>query len=183
MPAQPNLKSASITNLDATPPVRPTAGAEGGVGRVFKVVGIVGPTTDTDTTGGVLRCCRIPSQARVQSIKAFQLAATTTATFDIGLDYSDAVGDGTSPGNYVAGTALNDDMFAAAWDSHAIITPVELAFQNLDYLPTDIVNPIWQAAGTALTSDPGGYFDIVLTNRSTISGAATLIVLVDYVVE
>ncbi len=182
MAAQANLKSTAITNLDASPSVRPTAGQAGGLSAKYVVTDVVGPTTDAATTGGILRCCRIPSNAIVKRVQICQKAATTTANFDIGLDYSDASLDGTTPGNFVAGTPLNDDMFAAAVDTHALTGWTDETFANADYLPTDTVNPIWKAAGTGLTADPGGFFDIILTNRATISGAATLVVAVEYTI-
>jgi hypothetical protein len=181
MAAQVALKSAAITNYDARPPFRPTSGQEGGGSHIIDAVGIVGPTTDGATTGGILRAVRIPSNAIVRSVEVCQKAATTTASFDIGLDYSDSLNDGTVQGNYVAGTPLNDDFFAAAVDTHALVEFTDETFQNADYLPTDSVNPVWQASGTGLTSDPGGFFDVILTNRATISGAATLCVRVRFV--
>lgn len=184
MTTQPNVTSTGITNLNATPPVRNTAGTDNGLGRLYKVTAVIGPTTSGDTTGGILRGVRIPSNARLLSVTVFQKAATSTATFDIGLDYSNAPLDGTSPGNYVSGSPFKGQAFGASVDTHAYIVPTQVAFLNTSgYLPTDIVNPIWQAGVTGLTSDPGGFFDIILTNTATISGAATMIVSADYVVE
>ena len=103
MTTQPNLKSAGITNLDSTPPIRNTAGHDNGLTRTMEIVGIAGPTTDGDTTGGVLRLVRVPSNAIIKRVMYAQKAATTTAAFSFGIYYSDTA-DGTSPGN-VAGTA------------------------------------------------------------------------------
>lgn len=184
MAAQGNLKSTAITNWDARPIVRPTAGQEGGASVLYDITGKVGPTTDTATTGGILRAVRIPSNAIIKQVLLTQVAATTTATFDVGIDYSDSTTDGTTPGNYVAGTPLNDDIFAAAYDSHASPAAgwVDVTFLNSDYTPAETILPIWQAAGTGLTADPGGYFDVILTNRATISGAATVLVRVIFTI-
>jgi hypothetical protein len=180
MTAQPNLKSTGITNLDSSPSIRPGCGQAGGAGRLIRITDVVGPTTSGDTTGGILRACRIPSNCYLQSLKAFQLAATSTATFTISLYYSDnGAYDGTS---FLNTGEIGTTIFSSSnWDSHAIIVPTELAFLNTSgYLPTDVVNPIWKYANGTLTKDPGGYFDIVFNNTATISGAATLIVMVDY---
>src|ERR1041385_5263052 len=131
MTAQPNLKSAAITNLDATPVVRGTAGREGGSSRVFEVIGIVGPTTDGDTTGGILRAVRVPSNAIIRSIMYAQVGATTTASFDCGLYYSDSVNDGTQPLNQ--GIAADADCFATAVDTHATVSWTEIAFEAGTY--------------------------------------------------
>jgi hypothetical protein len=180
MPAQPNLKSTAVTNWDATPPVRPTAGQGGGQSILYDITDKVGPTTDGDTTGGVLRLCRIPSNAIIKQVLLTQVAATTTATFDVGIDYSDDPNDIAANQHFVAGTALNDDIFAAGYDSHASPAAgwVDVTFLNSDYTPAETIQPIWKAAGTGLTSDPQCMMDIVLTNRSTISGAATVMVRV-----
>ena len=183
MTTQPNLKSAAITNLDATPPVRPSAGREGGVAIPYVVIGKVGPTTDTDTTGGVLRACRIPSNSCVQSVQVCQVAATTTATFDIGLYYSDA-NDGTSVSNQ--GAAADADCFATNVDTHALVAWTEEAFEAGTFTAADTINPIWQLSsvrdggGNAITSDPGGFFDVCFVNTATISGAATMLMRVTY---
>ena len=180
MAAQANLKSIAITNFDATPPVRPTAGAEGGHSYLYDVVGIAGPTTSGATTGGVLQMVRIPSNAVIRALYYCQKAATTTATFDIGLYYSDG-SDGTSVSN--KGLVLIDDFFGSAIDTHAATTWVDTTFANAaGYLPTDTVLPIWNAANSALTENPGGFFDITFLNTATISGAATMLCRVQYVI-
>lgn len=186
MAAQANLKSAAITSMDATPPVRPSAGREGGATREHVVVGIVGPTTDGATTGGVLRAVRIPSNAHVKSVMVAQAAATTTAAFDVGLYYSDSTSDGTVAANQ--GLAADADCFATNVATNALIAWTEEAFEATTYKVTDTVNPIWQlstvrdGAGNAITTDPGGFFDVCLVNTATISGAATLAVMVRYTV-
>jgi hypothetical protein len=170
--------------LDAKPSVRPTAGQGGGTSILYDITEKIGPTTDSDTTGGVLRVIRLPSNAVIKQVLLTQVAATTTATFDVGIDYSDDPNDIAANQHYVAGTALNDDIFAAAYDSHASPAAgwVDVTFLNSDYTPAETILPIWQAAGTSLTSDPGCMFDIVLTNRATISGAATVMVRVLYTI-
>lgn len=177
MTTQPNLKSTAITNLDATPPVRPSAGREGGVAYLYEAIGVVGPTTDGDTTGGVLRAVRVPSNACIRSVQVAQQAATTTATFDIGLYYSDA-NDGTTASNQ--GNAADADCFATNVDTHALVAWTEEAFEAGTFKVTDTVNPIWQLSSLSLTTDPGGFFDICFVNTATISGAATLAMKVQY---
>lgn len=183
MTAQPSLKSQSITNLDAAPVARPTAGQRGGLARLFDVVDYAGPTTDAYTTGGVLRIIRVPSNAIIRAVYYCQKAATTTANFSFGLYYSDTA-DGTS-GSNVAGatTAILSTMWGSAIDTHAAVTWVDTTFANTSgFLPIDATLPLWNATNSTLTSDPGGFFDIGALNTATISGAATLLLRVQYVV-
>lgn len=184
MAAQGNLKSTAITNFDATPPVRPTAGAEGGHSTLYDVVGIAGPTTDAATTGGVLRMVRLPSNAIVRAVYYTQRAATTTATFSFGLYYSDAASDGTSPGNVAAtATAIMSTLWGSSIDTHAAVTWVDTTFANTSgFLPIDTVLPVWHATNSTLTYDPGGFVDIGALNTATISGAATLLLRVQFVI-
>ena len=183
MTAQANLKSTAITNMDAKPPVWPTAGQEGGRTVVYDVVGIAGPTTDGATTGGLLRMVRVPSNAIIRKVSYCQKAATTTAAFSFGIYYSDA-SDGTSAANVsAAATAIMSTMFGSAVDTHAATTWVDTTFANTSgFLPTDTVLPLWKATNSTLTADPGGYIDICALNTATISGAATLLLRVEYVV-
>ncbi len=181
MPAQGNLKSAAITNLDATPPVRTTAGAEGSPSIMYSIIGKAGPTTDAATTGGVLRLVRLPSNAIVRKVSYVQLAATTTATFSFGIYYSDTA-DGTSASN-VAGTAtaIMATYFGSSVDTHAGTTWVDTTFANTSgFTPADTVKPLWNGTNSTLTSDPGGFIDICALNTATISGAATLFLKVEY---
>lgn len=177
MAAQADLKSAAITALDATPPRRPTAGAEGGTTQLFDVVGIVGPTTHGATTGGVLRAVRVPSNAILRSIQLAQVAATTTASFDVGAYYSTG-NDGTTAAN--SGAVIDADYFATAVNTAALITWTEVMFEATTVTIDKTVVPLWSALG--LSSDPGGYIDIVLVNKATIDGAATLAVRVQFVI-
>lgn len=177
MTTQPDLKSAAITNLDLRPSVRPTAGQEGGGSILYDIVGIAGPTTDGDTTGGVLRMVRLPSNAIVRDILIGQVAATTTASFDVGAYYSDG-NDGTTAAN--SGLVIDADFFATAIDTHALIVWTSVMTDATTVTLANTVQPLWQALGVA--SDPGGYIDIVAVNKATISGAATLCMRVQYVI-
>ncbi len=181
MTTQPNLKSAAITSLDAKPPVRVTAGAEGGPSFMYSVIGIAGPTTDAYTTGGVLRLVRLPSNAIIRKVSYIQKAATTTATFSFGIYYSDTT-DGTSASNVAAtATAIMSTLFGSSVDTHAATTWTDITFVNTSgFLPIDTVLPLWNATNSTLTSDPGGFIDICALNTATISGAAILCLKVEY---
>lgn len=168
------LKTTVITNLDASPPLRPTSGF-GGSGRVEHVDGVI-TTTTGKTSGSTYRMARVPSNAIIKDIKAWLDAAATTLTGDIGVYYSSA-GDGTSTGN--TGLVIDADFFASAVALGAVVTKTEYSTESGTYTGAKRKQPLWQAVG--LTADPGGFFDIVLTTTATNSDAATLNVEVLYV--
>jgi hypothetical protein len=126
---------------------------------------------------------RVPSNAIIRAVYYCQKAATTTANFSFGLYYSDA-NDGTTAANVAAaGTAILSTMWGSAIDTHAAVTWVDTTFANTSgFLPTDTVLPLWNAANSTLTADPGGFFDICALNTATINGAATLLLRVQWTV-
>lgn len=167
------LKSAVITNLDAVPVVRSTTG-EGAPGHLRQVDGYLTGTTGK-TAGSVYRLCRVPSNAKVKHVRACLDAAVTTFDADIGVYYADDALTNAA----VAGTAISQALFASAVDLHAIIVPTDYTFESTTYVASKRVQPLWQAAG--LTSDPGGFLDICMTNTSTTSGAPVMWAEVEYV--
>lgn len=169
------LKSTPITNLDASPPVRSNVGA-GAVGRLERVSGYI-TVTDTKTAGSTYQMVRIPSNCYVKDVRVSVDVTVTTLTCDIGLYYSTGV-DGTQPS--LRGTEVDADFFASAVDLKTKTSgPVSQMNESATYTAAKRQQPIWQAAG--LTSDPGGFFDIVLTNTATNSGAAVVYLDADIV--
>ncbi len=181
MTVQPNLKSTGITRLDASPRTANTSGAPGGPGRLVVVSDTAPALTTGNTAGGIIRMVRIPSNCIVKRVLWAVNNTTTTADVDVGLYYSD-IADGTSAANVAAtATAIDADFFASQVDVHTISTAwVDITFEAGTYLPSMTGLPIWDAV-PALTSDPGGFFDVCYTNTSTTNGAPVLSMLVQYV--
>jgi hypothetical protein len=174
------VKSSAITNLDAAPPIRATAGGPGGWYAPICADARVAFQTAMDNTS-VYRLLRIPSEARVKKVEVWQDAANTTLAFDLGVYYSDQTLDMVGIGSGKTGVVMPDnDLFAAAYDAHAIVTPTEVTFQSAEFTGADSDKPIWSVADSALTNDPGGFFDITATFTSTSSGAGTLNCRVTY---
>jgi len=121
------VKSTSITNLDATPPLRGTHG----------VSHRYGPT------------------------KAHGICAVTS-------------------GVTAADTPINADHFASAVALAAVVTPTEYTFEAGTYLGADMELPLWNTASSGLSTDPGGFFDIVFTLTSTAGAAAIVNLEVEY---
>lgn len=180
MTVQPNIKSAGITNLDATPPVRTTAGKDAAAGRLLCVTGKSPAFTTAGTAGGIARIVRVPSNAIIKRVAWAVEASVTTFDCDVGLYYSDKL-DGTTPANVAAAnTAISAAFFASAVDMHTLGTTwADITFEAGTYLPSKAEKELWDAAG--LSTDPEGFIDICATNTSTLSGAPVLSLLVEYV--
>lgn len=157
------LKSGAVTNLDASPVVVNTAGI-GGLARLKAVDGSVTATTGK-TSGSTYQLVRVRSNAIVKHLMVKLDAGVTTFAGDVGFYYSTGSNDGTLAAN--SGTKVGSGQeFGAAVDLHAQTTFVDLC-NNVAAAKMD--KEAWDLAG--LSTDPGGFFDIVITNTSTNSGA------------
>lgn len=172
------LKSTPITNLDSSPFIQNTIG-EGAPGFLREVEATLTITTGK-TSGSTYRMVRLPPNAKVKSVEAWCDVAVTTATFDIGIYYSDATNDGTTNANQ--GLVINADHFGSAVALAAVVTPTEYTFEATTYIGADTLKELWNTTASGLTANPGGMIDVVLTNTSTNSGAAVVNVRVRYVV-
>lgn len=174
------LKSTSITNLDASPVVRPITG-EGGEAMLRSVNDYVTFTTG-ETAGSTYRLVRFPRNAHIKHVLIYLGAAATTFTCDIDLAWSDATVDGTQSvysGTIPQISASDNQLFGAAIDLHSIVTPTDMINKNLTNFPAGSSNlPVWQVLGYA--SDPGGYFDLMLKNTATNSGSEAVFAEVQY---
>lgn len=168
------IKSAAITSLDASPPVRTDAG-KGAPGVLMHVDGTAA-MADAVTSGSTYRFVRVPSTARVKSVKACVETAVTTFTVDIGVYYASG---GDVPAGITAGAVIDADLFGSAVALAAIIVPTEYVMESTQYSCTEIMQPLWQAAG--LSADPGCDIDIVMTNTATNSGAGTAYLSCEFV--
>jgi hypothetical protein len=178
------LKSTAITNLDAVPPVRATAGL-GGVGMLKSVYGNVAPTTGY-LTGSNYKMVRVPSDCSVKHVLIDYSGTITTMTCDVTIFYSDDTLDETGASSGDTGV-VNSLSTTGSLFAHTLVLAsqtagavVDITDQNVAYPPTARNEPLWQAAG--LTTDPGGFFDVVIMNVSTMSLSAAKIGLeVQYV--
>lgn len=155
------LKSTPITNLDATPVVKPTAG-EGGPGEVRAVTGYV-TAVASDAAGSTYQLVRVPSNAKMTSL-IFSSEAQTAGKVQLGLYYSTSTVDGTQSSKQ--GTVIDVKFFSDDIDCASAVLPGEKLFNTGGTNTLDKWGKrLWDAAG--LTSDPGGYFDIVATVHTT----------------
>jgi hypothetical protein len=160
-----NLKSAAITNLDATPIVANTTG-EGAPAYLKSVVGFV-TTVSADAAGSTYRLVRLPSNAKVKEI--FMCAGAMTAgAFNLSVYYSDSTTDGTAPANQgliVSGSPGGDAFFGSDISAASALNDANETNESGNY-PLSLRNqPLWQALG--LATDPGGFLDIVAVCHTT----------------
>lgn len=161
-----NTKSTAITNADASPTVLNGPHVENGMVR--NSVGTV-EVAAADSDGSVFRFVRIPSNARIKSIKVFCDAITAGTSFDCGLYQTAANG----------GAVLLAAAFASAVDlSTAITLGTEILFEAKDI--ANIQKRVWEDGG--LSAEAIRFYDICLTGNTVGSAAGTISLSVDYVI-
>jgi hypothetical protein len=174
------LKSTSITNFDAFPPIRPITG-EGGEAMVRAVNDFVTFTTGEAATS-TYRLCRFPRNAHVKHVLLYLGAEATTFACDIDVAWSDATNDTTQvvyQGTIPQISSADNKLFGAAVDLHDTLEPTDFINGNLTNFPAGSSNqPLWQVLG--YVNDPGGYFDLLLKNTSTNSGSEAVFGEVQY---
>lgn len=170
--------STVLTNLNASPLVRPIAG-EGGPAVVYYV-----NDNFTTTTGdtGTYRCARFPRNAHVKHVKVWLDGSVTTLTADINVAWSNSTVDGTQvtyQGTVPQISAANNKLFGAAQDLHDTVTPTDFIAANTTNFPVGSnMQPLWQVLG--YTVDPGGFFDLYFADTTANSGGAKVNVEVAY---
>lgn len=156
-----HVKSTFITNLDAG--TTNTAG-EGGPARVKMVDGYA-TALASGSVNSTYQFVRLPSNCEVKRID-FESAAQTAGAIDLGLYYAtDGVGGHATA--LVASDAIDQDLFATAIDCSSAVVITNVTNESGTYTIDKRVQPLWQAAG--LSSDPGGYFDLVGTVTTSIT--------------
>lgn len=163
-----NLKSPPIINLDgpsstpATPVIQNTAG-EGGPYNSKEIDGQVTVSASASTTS-TYRLVRVPTTVKIKSLN-FEAEALTAGKFNLSVYYSDSTTDGTTAANQgLIVPTTGDQFFAADIDCSSAVNANEVN-QSGNYKLDKRNTPLWKAL--ALTSDPGGYFDIVAVCHTT----------------
>lgn len=158
-----DLNSTQIGNIiDNTPSVRNNSYEADGIVR--SAIGLVTNAAD-DSATSVHRAVRVPSNARISSIKLTTGDATTAGAINLGIYYSD---DNAAS---ATGAVIDADLFASAFDlTGGPFAKTELVAESAEYTLAEQIQQLWEAAG--LSSDPGGYFDIAATISTTYNGAS-----------
>lgn len=162
-------KASAVANSDAVPPVLNNPGVQhqflrSQAGTLETVAG--------DSIASVYVIARVPSNARIDSIRLFNDADATLAA-DVGL--------------YPAGRtsaislAVDADFFASAVAFSAASTVgVDVTHESGVFNIDDCEKMLWQALG--LAADPCVEYDIALTLTGAATGAATISSKVSYVI-
>lgn len=180
-----HLKSAQITALDTfTPSLADVQNSGYGAPcRLQSVSGTITPVAG-DAAGSTYQMVRVPTTACIKHVWLAS-AAQGAGAVDIGVYYSDSTIDGTPAANQGAVVGTNGKTFFASQISLAsAVQQTDEIFQNIAtstaYQPNQINTPLWSALG--LSSNPGGFFDIVLTVDTTAitTGGGFVSLQVDY---
>jgi len=180
-----NLKSTSITNLDASPIVANTIG-EGAPGA-DRISNDSVTTVSGDDTTSTYRLCRIPTTAKLKSLYIMS-AIATAGSGDIDIAFSDSTTDGTPAalaGGIVQVTGPADNkLFGAAQSLVLASVRTDFTFKGT-FTPAMQNMPLWQAlvnlGATQFTADPGGFFDIFVKITTGITSGGVLSAEVRYV--
>ena len=173
------LKSTSITSLDTVPVSALTAGM-GGAGAVMECGDYVTVSASASTTS-TYKLARVPTNAKVKAV-VFESEAQGAGKFDLSVYYSSSTVDGTAPavqGIIVPTTGAA--FFASAIDCASLVVPTNVINESTSNTLAKRNQPLWQALG--LTSDPGGFFDIVAVCVTTAvtTGTGKMGVRVQYI--
>jgi hypothetical protein len=157
-------KAAAITNRDATPRVPNLAGVTGGILR--SAVGTVELASGDSIASKYLLIGNVPSGARIDNLKLYCDAISTSGAGDIGLYDPTAAG----------GAVVDQDFFASAVVLTSALNGTDVTHEAGGSTAFgDIARaemPLWQALG--LSSDPCKTYDIVLTLTAAAGGAGTV---------
>lgn len=174
--AADTVKSASITTLDGAPqnstsPTQLTAG-KGGRGYATNYSDFVAATSGgLASTSSTYKMVRLPADCIVKVGRLYTksgLDSSTGLAVDLGAYYSDSTIDGTAAANQ--GVLISANCFVAnqAFGQSSAGSNID-AFSNLD--ASLRTSPLWAQVG--LSSNPGGYIDIVLAVHTAASGTAS----------
>jgi hypothetical protein len=156
-----HVKSTFITNLDAMPSVQNTAG-EGAPAPLKSVEGYA-TVIASGSVGATYQLLRVPSNCKLKTL-SFESAAQGAGALSLGLYYA-TDGEGGKPASLLLAAAISSTLFASQINCAGAVAITEEINQAGNFTIDKRMQPLWQAAG--LSSDPGGYFDIVATVDTT----------------
>ena len=168
--------STPITNETSVPAVANSTG-QGAAGEL-REVSATATFLASSSQNSTYRYVRVPTNAKVKSVK-FASEAQAAGTVDIGVYYPTI---GKTAKADLAANAIEQNYFAdaIAVTSASALTEM-LGDAGSGWNPSEINTPLWQALG--LSSDPGGFFDIVGTiDTAVTTGTGRTCLSVRYVV-
>jgi hypothetical protein len=162
------LKSAAITNREASPAVLNNPGA-GGVSRLRQVYSLLASVPASLSATSIIRLVEVPSNAIVTSV-LLNNGAQGAGAGDIGIYKSNKDG----------GTVVDADFFGSAVSFAAAVLGTEQMHESTVYTFAKQAQPLWQALG--LSADPKITYDIAVTITTDITtGTGALGIRASYV--
>lgn len=123
-------------------------------------VAINATTEATHAANDVIRFLRVPTNARLLSIKGSIGSSATAGAINLGLYNSGA-----------DGSVIDADLFASAQSITSGLNRTELLTESGELSVAEQAKPLWQAAGE--TEDPNGYYVIAATVSTAFVAADT----------
>lgn len=157
------LKSTAITNLDASPIVANTAG-HGAPSTLKQVDGYV-TISASMAAGSTYRLVRLPTKAILKHL-FFESGAQGAGKFNLSAYYSDSTTDGTTVANQgVIVPTTGDQFWASDIDCASAVASADKVNESGNNTLALRQKQLWDALG--LTSDPGGFIDVVAVVHTT----------------
>jgi hypothetical protein len=153
-----DVKSAGMTNADATPRVANNARVFGGVLR--EAVGYSAVAASA-SIASIYRLCRIPSNCRVSQVILACSAFDTTGAGDVGIYKATAQG----------GAVVDADLFGSAVVMTSILTGTDVTHESAQYTHAEAEKPLWEVLG--LSADPQVDYDVAITLTAANGAGAT----------
>lgn len=153
-----NLKSAAITNADATPLVLTNARIMAGAMR--EAIGTKQASASA-SIASTYTLCRVPSNARISEVILSCDAFDTTGAADVGVYQTADNG----------GAVVDADFFASAVVLTTALPNTAVTHESGVFGIEDVEKPLWEALG--LTADPMRDYDIALTLTAANGAGAT----------
>lgn len=154
-----HVKSTGVSNAENVPVIRSTTG-EGAIGYE-RVVDDYVTVLASSSVGATYRIVRLPTTCKVKAV-ILESEAQAAGKVDVGVFYP--ITGKTGLPDLVA-NAISAAFFASAVDLASAVTPTNIINESGTNTLDKRNQPLWQAVG--LTSDPGGYFDIVASVITT----------------
>lgn len=163
------VKSAAITNRDATPIVLNRSGLING--NMLRHVRAVIAITSGNSIASIYKFFEVPAGAIPVSMRVSSPDIGSTTTGDIGLYRT------TADGGAVVSVAL----FGSAVDvASGALAKVEVLRESTTITVALSEQPLWQLL--ALSSDPMYNYDVCLTLTGTADGSGSVLLEMDFIV-
>lgn len=157
------LKSTAITNLDASPIVANTAG-HGAPADLKQQDGFV-TVSASMAAGSTYRLVRLSTKAILKHL-FFESDAQGAGKFNLSAYYSDSTTDGTAVANQgLIVPTTGDQFWASDIDCASAVASADKINESGNNTLALRQKQLWDALG--LTSDPGGFIDIVAVVHTT----------------